>query len=276
MLEPIKIKENFASEIKKNGVALINHQVLSDETIEKVKNIIDENNAYSPIDKLVLPSSLTQKLVSLLKFNFSKFKTSNYLKKISEDLNLPEIAELYFDNKTILRQIDCYKSKKSNSFVIPWHCDKAHSGQKLVKKSELTHPGKFNLKFFFFLTDVNAKNGSLAYLPKSHHVVWALKICMLKNELDYKPFWALKDCRNLLMEKNIYKKVKNYVDEETIEDFLEKSSFLEESNDTQKFDLSIPKGGLLIFNELGFHRGSQPLVNNRYALRFFYNNSSFF
>ena len=37
MLEPIKIKENFASEIKKNGVALINHQVLSDETIEKVK-----------------------------------------------------------------------------------------------------------------------------------------------------------------------------------------------------------------------------------------------
>lgn len=274
-METIRIQKNVCSEIRDNGIALVNEQVLDDNTIDKVKNIIEENKAFSSKQRLVLPTNYKQQLANLIQLKFSKFKLSNYIKKISEDLNLIDIANLSLGTKSKLNHIDCYMSKKSNSFILPWHCDQAHSGQKVVKRSELMHPGKFNLKFFFFLTEVNSKNGCLGYLPKSHHLVWALKICMLKDEISYRPFWSLKDFRNLILEKNIYKKIKNYVNEEILVDFLEKSSFSEQGNgDTQKFDVSIPRGGLLIFNELGFHRASEPLINNRYALRFFYNNLS--
>ena len=47
--------------------------------------------------------------------------------------------------------------------------------------------------------------------------------------------------------------------------------FVDKGNkDTTAYDLKVSAGGVLIFNELGFHRAASPSKNDRYALRYFY------
>ena len=49
------------------------------------------------------------------------------------------------------------------------------------------------------------------------------------------------------------------------------SKFVEEGNkDTFKYDIKAKAGDVAIFNELGYHRGSSPTKNDRYALRYHY------
>ena len=53
--------------------------------------------------------------------------------------------------------------------------------------------------------------------------------------------------------------------------FLNNSKFIEEeSKDTFKFDFEMNKGGAVIFDELGVHRGAKPSKHSRLVLRYLY------
>ena len=51
--------------------------------------------------------------------------------------------------------------------------------------------------------------------------------------------------------------------------FLNSSSCEDKRKDTFKFDLEMNKGGMVVFDEFGVHRGSMPSKSSRLVLRFF-------
>ena len=59
------------------------------------------------------------------------------------------------------------------------------------------------------------------------------------------------------------------IGKEKLEKFINDSAFIN-SGDTENFDLPLKKGGMIIFDEFGFHRGGCPSKTDRTVLRFFY------
>ena len=56
--------------------------------------------------------------------------------------------------------------------------------------------------------------------------------------------------------------------------FLNSSEFIEDKRkDTFKFDLEMNKGGMVVFDEFGVHRGSMPSKSNETCSTFFYRRS---
>ena len=55
-----------------------------------------------------------------------------------------------------------------------------------------------------------------------------------------------------------------------VENFLKKSDFIINNNDTDLYDYSIKAGGAIIFDEGGSHRGSSPTLNDRIVLRYLF------
>ena len=52
--------------------------------------------------------------------------------------------------------------------------------------------------------------------------------------------------------------------------------FIENDGDTKSFDITLKKGGMIIFDEFGFHRGSCPALTDRVVLRFLYRPKNYF
>ena len=70
----------------------------------------------------------------------------------------------------------------------------------------------------------------------------------------------------------IYAYIKNIVGESVISEFLNTTNFADKENSTiHMFDNEVKKGGAIIFDEAGVHRGSKTKFNERIALRFLYN-----
>jgi len=181
-------------QIKKISEDVKNCGVTSLNNFFETKHLELANNAISPIlrkvdfnekeKRIYFPVFLRQILVKLLKLDLEKIKKSFLLKKIAEELNFKKIAETIFKQEAQLHMLDTYLSEKSNEFIIPWHNDIGYKNisnrEAYEKEAELTINQKKSknfskgIKFFVYLTDVSSKNGSLAVIPYSHHVVKAI------------------------------------------------------------------------------------------------------
>jgi hypothetical protein len=78
--------------------------------------------------------------------------------------------------------------------------------------------------------------------------------------------------RSKLLKKT-YEFISNYIKKKEIDDFLDKSNFIVNSEDTTNYDLPLKSAGLIIFDEAGVHRGSAPTLEDRVVCRFHYKKS---
>ena len=78
-----------------------------------------------------------------------------------------------------------------------------------------------------------------------------------------------KELRNLL-------ELEIEIGKEKLDQFIENTKFIENDGDTKSFDITLKKGGMIIFDEFGFHRGSCPALTDRVVLRFLYRPKHYF
>jgi len=168
-----------------------------------------------------------------------------------------------------LSRIDCYKARSADKPIIPWHCDAAYSGAKQV--TSLVNPEFGCIKFFIYLTEVRPPlGGALAYLPESHKFTWLIRKMMWDNVIPYSPFWSLSDAYELAKDSKFRQRVVSYGGEDLVDRFLERALFIE-SGDTSKFDCALNAGGVVVFDEQGFHRGAPTKPDQeRIVFRFLY------
>jgi len=265
--------DKISKAVKENGFYLIENY-LSDDDLVKVKKTLNvKNEKEDKVSKLKFKNK--DFLKDLLNFNFENIKKKIHLKKLNRKYKLDNMAsQVLGDNITYTA--DFYLSKISNKMVIPWHTDQAYGGRKDVTRSEINKnnyldPERAALKFFFYLTDVDSENGCLAYIPQSNMISYHLKNLIYKNKIDYSPFWHLSDYRNLIQKKEIRNQLEEFIEKKVIDQFCSNTSFInEKEGDTKVFDLPCKAGSLLIFSELGVHRGSAVTKQDRIALRYFY------
>jgi hypothetical protein len=169
-------------------------------------------------------------------------------------------------------RIDSYLSCVSNNDIIKWHCDQSYGGA--------TDPGiYFNgtrekiptipvNKCFLNLTDVSYANGALNYLPKSHKIGVAIRQAFNSGVLQYRPFLSLEDAMSIISENIEVFLRQSLLSEEQIIFFLEKSRFALDNKDC--FSMNVDAGSMVIFNDLGYHKGSAPKTSQRAVVRYFY------
>ncbi len=262
-------------------------QQISEKGFVKIENIHDFSeykflNHTTKRGMLAYPINLKQKFIKLLKLDFQKIFQSNKLVKISDDLAFDKICNLYFKKKSQLRMIDSYYSEKSEKAIIDWHNDLAVPNRLMQNKKNdqmkyiintLTNksgPAR-GLKFFIYLSDVQINNGSLAIIPYSHQVVKAFSSLIMEKKIPLNPFWSLKEFRDALKNNETKKLIAERLSKEKLELFLSQSEFINhKQGDTNDFDIEMKKGGVIIFDELCFHRGSAPQKNSRLVLRYLF------
>lgn len=257
--------QNIVSELKEKGITS-NLNWLSSDEISFIKNHTLKLNKKKGDKQSHLPISNFSFFLKLAKIQFRDVALGLYLKNLSKKLQLNEISNQYFNAKSKLVNMDFYVSKKSNSPVLDWHVDKAYSGRKDV--SNFVKAEDFGLKFIFYLTDVTFDNGCLKYIPFSNKIAFALKKGIFNKEIQYSPYWKVSDFSNLVkLNENI---VLKYVDKESLHKFYE---FVEKLGHTQfqkKFSHEIQKGGAVIFDESGVHKGTEPKYNDRLIFRYIF------
>jgi len=248
----ISIKDNW---LDKKDINLIENIIL------KYKPKKGAKNSWVPVDAKSL-------LIKLLKLDLKAINNSIYFKNLSKKLNLDYLASKIFGEEAYLLSVDYYYNPISNKPVLDWHCDTAYSGAKEVKN--LLSPEDYCLKFFFYLTDTSPDNGCLSYIPLSHEISYALKKGLYEGDLKYTPYWSIDQFKaTVLIDKN-YNYIKNIVGKDTLDLFFENCKKAQLADEKSLFDFSVKKGGAVIFNETGIHKGSKTLLSDRLALRFFY------
>ena len=262
--------KTISEKVKESGVISVNN-LLNSEQFNSANNILKyiyddrtkkgDNQGYFPI---ILKSII----IKLIKFEFDKIKKSFLLKKIAKELQFKKIAEKFFDSEAKLEAIDSYHNEKSDKFIIEWHND---LGYEHWKKIEDLNTDRRGVKFFIHMTDVESENGCLGYIPYSHHIVRATTSLILEKKIDLKAYWKLEDLRSLVSENPVKDLIIDRVGSEKLNIFLNNSKFIDEgTKDTFEFDNEMEKGGAVIFDEIGVHRGSMPKKNNRLVLRYLY------
>ena len=165
--------------------------------------------------------------------------------------------------------IDGYHNPISENDILPWHSDQAYSGRLNVEK--INSPDLFNFKFFFYLTNVGPSNGCTSYIPGSHKITYAVRSCLFEKKIKYQPFWSIKDLINIIIKKENYKEIKQKLSSENeLTNFLNIAESCISNNSFSGYDFYAGPGDVLIFNEGGVHRGSNPTKNERVVLRYLY------
>jgi len=207
-------------------------------------------------------------LIKLIKFDFKKIYYSFLLKKFADKFNFRDTSNKILQCNTELTNIDTYFNNVSSEPVLDWHCDLSNKNS--FKRGKIVNPEMVSIKFFFYLTNVYTNNGCLSYIPGSHAVVKELGRLIFSKEIDYEYYWSLKALTALIKRGDIRKKLEKKLNNEVIEKFLINSDkiLIEKKNDI--FDLPSKKGGLVIFDEYGVHRGSKIEKEPRKVIRFFY------
>ena len=261
--------DDLIKSVKLNGIAKKEHWLsVTDE--EKVRQIIRLIHSTKGEKKSWIAVNFKALIIKFLKLDYKSIIRSFFLLKLAKKLQLKKIAEKIFENKVKLSGIDCYYNPKSEEPVLDWHVDNAYSGSKNVKN--FINPEKNAIKFFFYLTDASTDNGCLSYIPKSNRIAYALKKGIFEKAINYTPYWSLSDFRKTIQIKDNYDYIKNIVGENMLSEFLKTTSFIEKKNSVNHiFDNEMKKGGAIIFDEAGVHRGSKTRLNERMVLRFFYN-----
>lgn len=268
----------IANQVKDKGFLSINN-FLGSENLSAIDKILNHKKLKGKESSF--PVFYKQYLVKFLKADFKSIKKSFILKRVAKTLELKSIAEKIFDSDVELHQIDSYYSEKSEKDILTWHNDIGLKGEKFQKwfydESKATIKNSKNkvsargIKFFIYLTDVQSDNGCLGVIPYSNKIVKELTSLILENKIDLKPYWNLKDLRNLVADSKNKKLISQKLGEELVDDFLKNSSFIENENGNSfKYDLEMKKGSTVIFDELCVHRGSAPKLNSRIVLRYFY------
>ena len=247
--------------LEDNGIAAI-QAVLSKETIREALSISSLREAshggnileiYKPVIRGSYDPSI-QKLE----------------KSLREELR-PIIERMrHVGDGTSLERIDAYTSKVSELPVLPWHTDRAFSGDKIIHNR--VQNKLFSYKVFIYLSDCSKENGSLAVLPGSHLITSGLRRLMRKGLLEYEPFWALTDFLSIIKRPDIKKMMvseNNFVTEETLEEFVSQGSSLAEGQCDGDFDISGNAGDAVIFDERTFHRGGKCTSSERTVVRLF-------
>ncbi len=256
----------LTEKVKKFGVAKKENWLEKNDQ-KKIADIILKNKPEKGEKKSWLSLNFRSHLIKFLTFDYLNLSNSFYLLKLSKKLNLNEIANNILGAESKLCGIDFYYNNKSNNPVLDWHCDTAYSGSKNVET--FLHPDNYAIKFFFYLTDVFIDNGCLSYIPGSNKITYVLKKGIYEKSINYSPYWSLTDYRKMIAKN--YSFIKKHLSENFLKEVLDKIDMvLENPNKNNIFDNKIDKGGALIFDESGIHRGSKLLFSDRMALRFFY------
>ena len=271
--------------------------------IKQITNEISKNGFY------YIPSYISNKKVEVInkqiKSNLTKFKTSTKGKASGTEffngnrillnhllnlrINTFSLSLLLINSKinknfkkiaknllsdSYLRRIDSYISPVDKKPIIDWHNDTSYSGaEKPLKK--LHHPNFYKLRFFLYLSDVKHKNGSLALIPGSHKIVSALTEIFYKNILQYEPYWNLDSFKKVISKNNFKNEIIKIVGEQNYVDFFKKIEFIQNASDTNEYDIESKAGGLVIFDDRVFHRGSSCLETDRTVMRFIYASKQF-
>lgn len=259
---------NYVEKVKTNGIVKIDNW-LNDIDQKKIAKIIQTLKPQKNDPDSTFVTNLKLLIKKIFKFKLNNVFTSIYYFNLSKKLNLKEIAEEILEAKVKLTRIDHYWSPKSEKPVIQWHIDNAYSGRENIKN--FVKPDQNAIKFFFYLSDVSSDNGCLSYIPKSHKIAYALKEGIYNGNIEYQTYWTLSDFRKIILIKENYNYIKKTVDENLITEFLNTSKLILNGElDAKLFDHEVRKGGALIFDEAGAHRGSRTMLHDRMVLRFFY------
>ena len=93
---------------------------------------------------------------------------------------------------------------------------------------------------------------------------------MYEGKLEYTPYWSIEQFKSTVSINKNYNYIQNIVGKDTLDHFFENCKKAQLPNEKNSFDYSVKKGGAVIFNETGIHKGSKTLLSHRLALRFFY------
>lgn len=264
----MNISKTEIKNLENNGF-LLKKNVLAENEVKIIKQIILKNNEGKDIKESIFPVNLKGLVIKLLKFQFAAFKNSLFLLKIKKNLFLDENAKNLFNEPMCLKMIDGYHNKKTSEDILPWHSDQAYSGA--LKVEDIKSPDYFFLKFFFYLTSVSPNNGCTSYIPGSQKITYAVRSCIFEKKIKYQPFWSLKDLINTIENKNNYFHILEKLGSRNLlDDFLKKGKKCDSNKFCKDYDFYANPGDLLIFNETGVHRGSNPSLSDRVVLRYLY------
>ena len=262
------LTSKISQAVKDNGSFLVANW-LEENDQEMIYKYIKKNKPKKGTNDSLACTSNKDFIIEFFKLNYEKINISLLLKKIEKKLELKKIAEQIFENKAKIIRTDFYYNQISSEPVLDWHCDAAYSGRENIKN--FLHPDDYSIKFFFYLSDVFPDNGCLSYIPKSNIITYAVRKGIFEKKIPYSPYWSLKDLRNLFKSGKSKEYLINEVKKEDIDIFMKQSmEALSESNNNNKFDFSLKKGGAIVFDESGIHRGSCTKFSERLVLRFFY------
>tara|TARA_B100001059_G_C17834723_1_gene587190 strand:+ start:2847 stop:3653 length:807 start_codon:yes stop_codon:yes gene_type:complete len=255
----------IVTNLKKKGISS-NENWLSSDEISKIKKIVLKLKKSKGDKRSHLPINNLSIVLKVLKLQFIDIFLGLYLKKLSKKLRLKKISNDFFEGESELVNIDFYLSKKSEMPVLDWHVDKAYAGKKEVK--DLVRADDFGLKFIFYLTDVTDDNGCLKYVPSSNKIAYALKKAIYNKEINYSPYWNVNDFQKLVNQNK--EKIRKYIDQKKIDEFFEKLKILKDKKNIKRFSHELEKGGAVIFDESGIHKGTEPRYNDRLIFRYIY------
>ena len=260
--------DKIREEIEKNGIIKID-KFLNKKDLDFVEKILGNNKSIKGTkDNFIFRSKGTFLLKKLVSFEWFSLINSLKLINLSKKLKLNQFSTKILGKKTKLISIDSYFSEISNEKILDWHVDQGYSGNLNPKK--YVHPDHACLKYFVYLTDVSSNNGCMGYVPGSHKILYHLKLGIFNGDIEYKPYWKLKDLRELVI-KDYRNYLEKKINKEVINKFLDQTNFINKDNqDTFNYDFISKKGDALIFNESGVHRGAEPQKTNRLVLRFSY------
>ena len=260
-------QNSLKNNLENNGFIFI-PKLLSENEVKNIsKYVIENSNDKNETFTIALFNKKSGKLDKIHRDSI------NIINQIDNISNLTKSMKLVGDSSTISR-IDAYSSYLSSEPVLPWHNDRAFSGDKVIHNKVQNR--LFSFKAFVYLTDSIKSNGSLAYLPKSHLISSALRSLIRKNIIPYEPFWSLKDFFDLVNRKKVIEALLdlNKFSISTLDQFKRDVEFILLNPTTTKFDISGSKGDCILFDERGFHRGGRPAISNRRVLRIFYLNGA--
>ena len=269
-INPSKLMKNeILQELEKFGIVKVRNFLNFDE-VDQIKNILKYYSAPKGHHKSYYSTKLIHFILKLIKLDFRKFKDDFLIYQLAKKKDLNQISNKIFKRKSFLKFIDGYYSPVSNKDVLPWHTDQAYQGDER-KQSGYVNPDHAHLKFFIYLSKVGPNNGCMSYIPESHKLGYAIRKGIFENEIEYEPYFTLKEFRNFLCIKKNRIFVENFLnDYSLVENFLNKTNFIEKNEESEEFDYSLLPGDAIIFNEGGVHKGSKSLINERFVLRYLY------
>jgi len=248
---------------------IIKRNVLNNLEVNRIKKAILKNKAGKGGNETYYPTNNKQLVIKLLKFDFKRFLSAIFFLKIRKKIELDKIASIFFGKKAKLLMLDGYYNSISNNDILPWHSDQAYSGKLNVEK--INSPDLFYFKFFFYLTHVSPNNGCTSYIPGSHKITYAVRSCLFEKKIKYQPFWSIKDLVSIIKKKENFNQIKQKLSSEyELTTFLNNAEKCISNDLCSDYDFYAEPGDILIFNEGGVHRGSNPTKNERVVLRYLY------